>query len=66
MQTDTQAAPVPTPAEGTDHVCDNCGCEIMVKHSGDHAKHTSDSYTCRCGTLMRLEHEADSGTALSV
>ena len=22
--------------EGTDYVCDNCGSEIMVKHSGDH------------------------------
>ena len=42
--------------EGTDYVCDNCGCEIMVKHSGDHSKHTSDTYTCRCGTAMRLEH----------
>ena len=21
--------------EGTDYVCDNCGCEIMVKHTGD-------------------------------
>jgi predicted RNA-binding Zn-ribbon protein involved in translation (DUF1610 family) len=42
--------------EGTDFVCDNCGCEIMVKHSGDHSKHTSQAYTCRCGTQMRLEH----------
>jgi predicted RNA-binding Zn-ribbon protein involved in translation (DUF1610 family) len=42
--------------EGTDFVCDNCGCEIMVKHTGDHSKHTSEAYTCRCGTQMRLEH----------
>ena len=42
--------------DGTDYVCDNCGCEIMVKHSGDHEKHTTDAYTCRCGTQMRLEH----------
>jgi hypothetical protein len=42
--------------EGTDYVCDNCGCEIMVKHTGDHSKHNRDTYTCRCGTAMRLEH----------
>ena len=64
MDTNTQATSAVSPAEGTDHVCDNCGCEIMVKHSGDHSKHTSDSYTCRCGTRMRLEHAADTGAAL--
>jgi DNA-directed RNA polymerase subunit RPC12/RpoP len=42
--------------EGTDYVCDNCGCEIMVKHTGDHSKHISQSYICRCGREMRLEH----------
>jgi hypothetical protein len=47
--------------DGTDYVCDNCGCEIMVKHSGDHTKHTSDAYTCRCGTVMRLEHATVAG-----
>jgi hypothetical protein len=47
---------VRAPAEGTDHVCDTCGCEIMVKHSGDHRLHASDHYICRCGTPMRLEH----------
>ena len=24
--------------DGTDYVCDNCGCEIMVKHRGDASK----------------------------
>jgi len=43
--------------DGTDYVCDNCGCEIMVKHGGDEAKHQNDSYTCRCGTTMRTEHD---------
>ncbi|HEX6140999.1 MAG TPA: hypothetical protein VF013_11150 [Candidatus Limnocylindria bacterium] len=48
--------------EGTDYVCPNCGCEIMVKHSGDHSKMSADStYTCRCGTRMQLEH-AKAGT----
>ena len=43
--------------EGTDYVCSNCGCEIMVKHSGDESKMGADStYTCRCGTPMRPEH----------
>ena len=42
--------------DGTDFVCDNCGCEIMIKHAGDASKHSSDTYTCRCGRPMRLEH----------
>lgn len=47
--------------EGTDYVCDNCGCEIMVKHSGDEQKMPSGAtYTCMCGTPMRLEHGAGS------
>lgn len=45
--------------EGSDYICPNCGCEIMVKHTGDPAKmHANSSYTCRCGTEMRLEHAA--------
>ena len=45
--------------DGTDYVCDNCGCEIMVKHRGDESKMESGStYICRCGTEMRLEHPA--------
>lgn len=48
--------------DGTDYVCDTCGCEIMVKHAGDSAKHTAEAYTCRCGTQMRLEH-AEVGAA---
>jgi hypothetical protein len=45
--------------DGTDYVCDNCGCEIMVKHRGDEAKMARDStYTCMCGEPMRLEHAA--------
>jgi hypothetical protein len=44
--------------EGVDWICSNCGCEIMVKHSGDIAKMAEDStYFCRCGTAMQLEHE---------
>lgn len=43
--------------EGTDYVCPNCGCEIMVKHSGDPSKMQGDGgYTCRCGTRMQMEH----------
>ena len=42
--------------EGTDYVCDNCGCEIMVKHTGDALEAHEQNYTCRCGTEMRLEH----------
>ena len=43
--------------DGTDYVCDNCGCEIMVKHRGDASKMSRGStYTCRCGSAMRLEH----------
>ena len=42
--------------DGTDYVCDNCGCEIMVKHTGDESKHISLNYICRCGTEMRVEH----------
>ncbi len=46
--------------DGTDYVCDNCGCEIMVKHRGDEAKMPSDGvYTCACGTTMRPEHGSD-------
>lgn len=50
--------------EGTDYACPNCGCEIMVKHSGDEAKMQAGStYTCRCGTQMQLEHaRAGAGT----
>ena len=56
-QTETQRpGQVQGTYEGTDFVCDNCGCEIMVKHSGDASKHSSDTYTCRCGRQMRLEH----------
>lgn len=45
--------------DGTDYVCDHCGCEIMVKHRGDEAKMPRDgTYTCVCGTAMRLEHAA--------
>lgn len=51
--------------DGTDYVCSNCGCEIMVKHSGDQSKMSGDStYICRCGTRMELEHaRAGSGTS---
>jgi DNA-directed RNA polymerase subunit RPC12/RpoP len=41
--------------DGADYVCDNCGSEIMIKHTGDGEKHKSLNYTCRCGTEMRLE-----------
>ena len=41
--------------DGADYVCDNCGSEIMIKHTGDGEKHRSLNYTCRCGTEMRLE-----------
>jgi DNA-directed RNA polymerase subunit RPC12/RpoP len=50
--------------EGTDYICSNCGCEIMVKHSGDASKMRPDStYTCRCGTAMQLEHPPAEGAA---
>jgi hypothetical protein len=39
--------------DGADYVCDNCGSEIMVKHTGDGEKHRSLNYICRCGTEMR-------------
>ena len=43
--------------EGTDYVCPNCGCEIMVKHAGDQAKgYGRSKYVCSCGTPMELEH----------
>ncbi|MCA1588065.1 MAG: hypothetical protein LC744_05320 [Chloroflexi bacterium] len=52
--------------DGTDYVCDNCGCEIMVKHKGDEAKMGRDStYTCMCGEPMRLEHAAAAPAQLS-
>jgi DNA-directed RNA polymerase subunit RPC12/RpoP len=52
--------------DGTDYVCANCGCEIMVKHSGDPAKMSADStYTCRCGTRMQLEHAPTGATVSS-
>jgi hypothetical protein len=43
--------------DGTDFVCDTCGSEIMVKHTGD-GQHMSEgsTYICRCGTPMRPEH----------
>lgn len=41
--------------DGADYVCDNCGSEIMIKHTGDGEKHRSLNYICRCGTEMRLE-----------
>ena len=41
--------------DGADYVCDSCGSEIMIKHTGDGEKHKSLNYTCRCGTKMRLE-----------
>jgi predicted RNA-binding Zn-ribbon protein involved in translation (DUF1610 family) len=41
--------------DGADYVCDNCGSEIMIKHTGDGEKHQSLNYTCRCGSEMRLE-----------
>ena len=41
--------------DGADYVCDNCGSEIMIKHTGDGEKHRSLNYVCRCGTEMRLE-----------
>jgi len=45
--------------DGTDYVCDNCGCEIMVKHRGDESKMQAGStYTCVCGQPMRPEHGA--------
>ena len=44
--------------DGADYVCDNCGCEIMVKHTGDGEKHRSLNYICRCGTEMHLEDAA--------
>jgi hypothetical protein len=58
METTIETIDERAPTEGTDHVCDTCGCEIMVKHSGDHSLHVSDHYTCRCGAPMRIEHDA--------
>ena len=39
--------------DGADYVCDNCGSEIMIKHTGDGEKHRSLNYICRCGAEMR-------------
>jgi hypothetical protein len=51
--------------EGIDWICSNCGCEIMVKHSGDLSKMADDStYVCRCGTVMELEHKPAATTIL--
>lgn len=45
--------------DGTDFVCDTCGGEIMVKHTGDEQRMSEGStYICRCGTPMRPEHGA--------
>ena len=41
--------------DGADYICDNCGSEIMIKHTGDGEKHRSLNYICRCGTEMPLE-----------
>ena len=47
--------------EGTDYVCSNCGCEIMVKHAGDESKgYGRTDYTCTCGSAMQPEHGAGS------
>jgi len=44
-------------SEGDDLVCQNCGCEIQVKHTGDVGRgYARQQYICSCGTPMDFEH----------
>jgi hypothetical protein len=48
---------LPEMHDGQDFVCDNCGCEIQLKHHGDPARMPNmTAFTCCCGTPMRPEH----------
>jgi hypothetical protein len=50
--------------DGEDFVCPTCGCEITIKHHGDPAKlSNSSTFTCACGTSMRVEHPEHAGQA---
>lgn len=56
-QTTTSGTQPQSRYDGTDYVCSNCGCEIMVKHRGDESKgYGRSEYVCTCGTRMQLEH----------
>lgn len=43
--------------EKDDLTCANCGCEAMIKHTGDASKgYGQQPYMCSCGTAMQFEH----------